>query len=93
MAVEVRHLRALVAVIDTGSFTQGAATLGLSQAAVSRAVADLERTVGQRLLGAGTLVLGTTGEQGGLVVRDVPRVRWVARLVTDLVEQADPAQA
>ncbi|WP_258723452.1 LysR family transcriptional regulator [Cellulomonas sp. NS3] len=50
MAVEVRHLRSLVAVVDEGTFTDAAIALNTSQASVSRAVADLERSVGARLV-------------------------------------------
>lgn len=49
-AVEVRHLRALVAVVDEGGFTQAAASLGVSQAAVSRTIAGLEEALGARVL-------------------------------------------
>ncbi|MEO6503522.1 MAG: LysR family transcriptional regulator [Jatrophihabitantaceae bacterium] len=49
-AVEVRHLRALVAVVDEGGFTQAAASLGVSQAAVSRTIAGLEQALGARVL-------------------------------------------
>lgn len=48
--VEVRHLRALVAVVDEGGFTPAAASLGVSQAAVSRTIASLEQAVGARVL-------------------------------------------
>lgn len=48
--VEVRHLRALVAVVDHGGFTQAAASLGVSQAAVSRTIAGLEQSLGTRVL-------------------------------------------
>ena len=73
MSVELRHLRALVAVIDTGSFTQAAAPLGLSQAAVSRAVADLERRVGQRLLQRTThhIALTTAGTRVAVRARRI----------------------
>lgn len=49
MNVELRQLRCLVAVADTGSFTDAAVDLGLSQAAVSRSVASLEAALGTRL--------------------------------------------
>src|ERR1700753_1798222 len=48
--LELKHLRCLVAIVDTGSFTDAGIELGLSQAAVSRAVLALERTLGVRLL-------------------------------------------
>ncbi|MDK1471920.1 LysR family transcriptional regulator [Streptomyces sp. 549] len=48
--LELRHLRCLVAIIDTGSFTDAALHLGTSQAAVSRTLAALEKLLGVRLL-------------------------------------------
>lgn len=50
MNVELRYLRALVAVVDSQTFTDAAITLGTSQAAVSRSVAALERALGLRIL-------------------------------------------
>jgi uncharacterized membrane protein YdbT with pleckstrin-like domain len=51
-------------------------------------VADVgvERTLGQRLLRSGTLVLDTVGERGGLVVRDVPGARDVADRLAELLD-------
>ncbi|MFG2142103.1 LysR family transcriptional regulator [Streptomyces sp. NPDC048650] len=48
--LELKHLRCLVAIIDTGSFTDAALQLGISQAAVSRTLAALEHLLGVRLL-------------------------------------------
>jgi DNA-binding transcriptional LysR family regulator len=50
MDVQVRQLRTLIAVIDAGTFTDAAAALGVSQAAVSRSIAGLEAILGVRLL-------------------------------------------
>ena len=50
MDVQLRHLRALVAVVDAGTFTDAAAVLDVSQAAVSRSVAALEQALGARVL-------------------------------------------
>ncbi|MBT2593728.1 LysR family transcriptional regulator [Arthrobacter sp. ISL-72] len=50
MNVELRYLRALVAVVDSQTFTDAAIDLGTSQAAVSRSVAALERALGLRIL-------------------------------------------
>ncbi len=50
MAVELRHLRSLVAVVDEGTFTDAAILLRTSQASVSRSVASLEHELGARLL-------------------------------------------
>lgn len=50
MDIELRQLRALLAVVDEGTFTDAAAALGVSQASVSRTVASLERALGTRVL-------------------------------------------
>jgi uncharacterized membrane protein YdbT with pleckstrin-like domain len=54
-------------------------------------IADVvvERSLLQRLVGSGTLLLDTTGERGGLVVRDVPGVQRVAAELTDLLDELD----
>ena len=46
----LRELRFFVTAAEAGSFTDAAAQLYVSQAAVSRTIAGLERTVGDRLL-------------------------------------------
>ena len=50
MDVRLGQLRALVAVVDAGTFTDAAAQLGITQASVSRAVAALEKELGVRLV-------------------------------------------
>lgn len=50
MALNLPQLRAFVAVVDAGGFGTAAVDLGLSQSAVSHAVASLERTLGEALL-------------------------------------------
>ncbi len=49
-AVEIRDLRALLAVVRTGSFTAAAQELGYTQSAVSQQIAALEHEAGRRLL-------------------------------------------
>lgn len=48
--MDLRHLRAFVAVVDSGTFTDAARELDLTQASVSRSVAALEASLGVRLL-------------------------------------------
>lgn len=50
MDVELRHLRCLAAIVDAGTFTDAAADMGISQAAVSRNIIALEQLLGVRLL-------------------------------------------
>ncbi len=50
MDLELRQLRCLVAIVEEGTFTDAAITLGVSQAAVSRTLASLEGALGVRLL-------------------------------------------
>jgi DNA-binding transcriptional LysR family regulator len=47
--LEIRHLLALVAVVETGTFSGAAEQLGYTQSAVSQQVATLERMVGMPL--------------------------------------------
>ncbi|WP_411698688.1 LysR family transcriptional regulator [Conyzicola sp.] len=65
MSVELRELRCLVAIVDGGSFTDAGLELRMSQAAVSRNLASLERTLGIRLLNRTTrrLELTAAGER------------------------------
>ena len=48
--IKLRHLELFVAVVEQGSMAQTAERLGTLQPVVSKAIADLERTLGQTLL-------------------------------------------
>lgn len=84
MDVELRQLRCLVAIVDEGTFTDAAIALGVSQAAVSRTLASLERTLGVRLLRRTSRAVAptTTG------LRVVAQARRVLGEVDDLVREA-----
>ena len=60
MTIDLRQLRALVAVVEEGTFTDAAIALGTSQASVSRAVAALEGALGARVLSRSTRHVATT---------------------------------
>ena len=64
--IEVRHLAALEAVAEEGSFRRAATRLGYVQSAISEQIAALERIVGQRLVersrGPGPVALTEAGE-------------------------------
>ena len=50
LGIQVRHLAALQAVAEEGSFNKAARKLGCTQSAISQQVAALERIVGERLV-------------------------------------------
>jgi DNA-binding transcriptional LysR family regulator len=64
--LELRHLLALVAVAETGTFSQAAEQLGYTQSAVSQQIGSLERMVGASLFerpgGPRPVRLTTAGE-------------------------------
>ncbi|MFI6559330.1 LysR family transcriptional regulator [Streptomyces sp. NPDC050534] len=84
MDVELRQLRCLVAIVDEGTFTDAAIALGVSQAAVSRTLASLERALGVRLLRRTSRAVAPTAT--GL--RVVAQARRVLGEVDDLVREA-----
>ena len=73
MSVELRELRCLVAVVDRGSFTDAGLELRISQAAVSRNLASLERKLGVRLVRRTTRRLDLTAA-GERALRQARRV-------------------
>ena len=84
MDLELRQLRCLVAIIDTGSFTDAAGDLGISQAAVSRTLQSLEQVLGIRLLHrtSRTITPTTAG------VQVLARARQLLAEADDLVREA-----
>jgi DNA-binding transcriptional LysR family regulator len=65
MTVEVRHLRSLLAIADHGTITAAARELHISQPALSRTLAQLERSVAVQLVDRSThhLTLTPAGRQ------------------------------
>ncbi|MFJ9821300.1 LysR family transcriptional regulator [Streptomyces sp. NPDC101151] len=82
--IDLRQLRCLVAIVDEGTFTDAAIALGVSQAAVSRTLASLERALGVRLLRRTSRAVTPTAT--GL--RVVAQARRVLGDVAELVREA-----
>jgi DNA-binding transcriptional LysR family regulator len=88
MDVEVRHLRALLAVVDAGTFTGAAAELHTSQASISRTVAALERALGARVLHRTTREVSLTA----VGARVVAHARRVVEELAAMQRSADEAR-
>lgn len=86
MSLEIRHLRALAAVVDTGTFTDAAIELHCSQAAVSRAILSLETQLGAQLLSRSTRHVALT-PLGERVLTRARRVLLEVRLISDEVAE------
>ena len=84
MDLELRQLRCLVAIVDAGTFTDAAFQLGVSQAAVSRNLASLERALGVQLLHRTSRSLTPT--TAGVQV--LARARHLLAEADDLVREA-----
>lgn len=84
MTVDLRQLRCLVAIVDTGTFTDAAIELGVSQAAVSRTLAALESALGVRVLRRTSREVVPTAVGAQLL----PRARRLLADADDLVREA-----
>lgn len=73
MEVTLRQLRAFVAVVESGSFSEAAKTMHLSQAALSGLIKELETRLGVRLLDRSTrsVHLSVVGEAFEPMVRRI----------------------
>jgi DNA-binding transcriptional LysR family regulator len=82
--MDIRQLRCLVEIIDSGTFTDAAIELGVSQAAVSRNLLALERELGVRLLHRTSRSLTPTTAG----VRVLARARHILAELDELVTEA-----
>ncbi|MER7014229.1 LysR family transcriptional regulator [Saccharopolyspora sp. NPDC000359] len=82
MNVELRHLRALVALAESDTFTTAAAVLGTTQPTLSRTITQLEEITGVRLVERTTREMSFT-----------PAGRGFSATARDLLAQLDGAVA
>ena len=79
--LELRHLRAFVAVVEAGGHTRAARSLGVSQSTVSETLSALERALGAELFRKGAR--GVTLTRSGEAL--LPRARRILALSHELV--------
>src|SRR4051794_39215492 len=88
--LKLRQLEILLAVADTGSMAKAATRLAISQPAISRAIADMEQTLGVPLFDRSTQGVGPTQYGRALVKRGIAAFDEIDQGVKELVFLADP---
>lgn len=88
MGLEVRQLKVLIAIADSGSLTAAATKVGLSQPAITRMIQRMEKDVGAPILSRGSTGARLT-EQGQKLLAFAQRT--VAAYDTLVAELAAPA--
>ncbi|UOK71236.1 LysR family transcriptional regulator [Ancylobacter polymorphus] len=88
---DLRALEIFLAVCDAGTMAQAARRLGLTQPAISQAVADLERRIGIALFDRTARPLGLTAAGGALRQRASALVSE-ARQIAPLLREAEHAR-
>jgi DNA-binding transcriptional LysR family regulator len=89
--IRLRDLHILMAAAQVGTMAKAAAELGVSQPAVSKAIAEIERTVGVRLLDRTPKGLVPTEYGHALLRRAVKVFDELKQVVEELRFLADPA--
>ena len=89
--IKLRDLHILLVVARRGSMAKAAVELAISQPAVSRAIADMERALGLRLLDRGRNVIEPTPYGSALVKRGVTIFDELTQGLQELEFLSDPA--
>jgi DNA-binding transcriptional LysR family regulator len=89
--LKLRDLHLLITVVQLGSMAKAAAELGISQPAVSRGIADIEQTLGLRLLDRGRNGIEPTAYGSALVKRGLIVFDELKQGVEELEFLADPS--
>jgi len=88
--LKLRHLNVLQAVVEQGSMLKAAEQLAVSQPVVSKAIADLEQTLGLRLLERGQRGVEPTTYGRALLKRSIAIFDDLRTSVRELEFLADP---
>jgi DNA-binding transcriptional LysR family regulator len=90
MSVELRHLRAFAAIADEGSVTAAARRLAITQPALSRTLAQLERFLGARLVERSTTSLHLSPEGQALLPKVLAALAAVEEVLDPAAVRARP---
>jgi DNA-binding transcriptional LysR family regulator len=90
--LKLRHFEILIAVANAQSMAKAATHLAISQSAISRAIADLERTLGVALFERSPQGVEPTHFGHALIRRGIAAFDEIAQGVKDIVSLADPTQ-
>lgn len=88
--IKIRHLRILVAVARWGSMAKAAKHLSISQSVLSKAIADLEGTIGVRLLDRSARGVEPTLYGQALVRRSVTIFNDLRTTISEIEALTDP---
>ena len=88
--IKLRQLEVLFAVVECGTMGKAAERLALSQPVISKAIADLERTVGARLLDRGPQGAEPTHYGRALLKRSIAIFDELRQSVGEIKFLADP---
>ncbi|MEU3609936.1 LysR family transcriptional regulator [Streptomyces sp. NPDC035033] len=88
MELEVRHLRALCAIADTGSLHKAARQLGMSQPSLTTQLRRIENALGAELFSRGRTGCRPTALGRSVIGRARPLVAGMAALVTEARAEA-----
>lgn len=87
--IDLNLLRAFGALYEAGSFTAAAARLGVPRSTVSRAIAELERGLGERLVQRTTRTMSFTTEGKDLFDRVAPSLARITSTLADRPSRTD----
>lgn len=89
--LKLRHMEILLAVVETGSMAKAGARLAISQPAISRAIAEMEHTLGVPIFDRSPRGVEPTQYGRALLKRGVAAFDEVAQAVKDIDFLADPS--
>jgi DNA-binding transcriptional LysR family regulator len=87
--MKLRQLEILVAVADAGSFSAAAAELGCTQSRISHAIAELEHSIGKRLLSRSRSGCVHTDAGHRVLVKARQMLRMADSVIQSVQEDAD----